>query len=144
MIGPFHITADDVAYTPYPLSHIGPACYDIVPTLMTDGRVVRRDGFSLSNFWPELVRFGVTWFMCLGSVQQLLYAAPSCPEERLHKVTRCWSKPAPVPKADFDRRFGLHLIPVVAMARPMRAGWWCRLGPSGRDRVVALRSGDCR
>ena len=111
MIGPFRITAYDVAYTPYPLSHIGPAFYDILPTLMTGGRVVLRDGFSLSNFWPELVRFGVTRFMCLGSVQQLLYAAPPCPEERLHKVTRCWSAPAPVPKADFDRRFGLHLIP---------------------------------
>ena len=111
MIGPFRITADDVAYTPYPLPHIGPAFYDILPTLMTGGRVVLRDGFSLSNFWPEVVRFGVTWFMCLGSVKQLLYAAPPCPDERLHKVTRCWSTPAPVPKADFDRRFGLHLIP---------------------------------
>ena len=26
-------------------------------------------------------------------------------------MTRCWSTPAPVPKADFDARFGLHLIP---------------------------------
>ena len=60
MIGPFRITADDVAYTPYhPLSHIGPAFYDILPTLMTGGWVVFRDCFSLSNFWPELVRFGV-------------------------------------------------------------------------------------
>ena len=111
MIGPFRITADDVAYTPYPLSHIGPAFYDILPTLMTGGRVVVRDGFSLSNFWPEMVRFGVTWFMCLGSVQQLLYAAAPCPEERQHRVTRCWATPAPVPKADFDARFGLHLVP---------------------------------
>ena len=50
MIGPFRITAYDVAYTPYLLSHIGPAFYDILPTLMTGGRVVLRDGFSLSNF----------------------------------------------------------------------------------------------
>ena len=35
---------------------------------MTGGRVVLRDGFSLLNFWPELVRFDVTWFMCLGFV----------------------------------------------------------------------------
>ena len=111
MITPFRITAEDVNYTPYPLSHIGPAFYDILPSWMMGGRVVLRDGFSLSNFWPELVRFGVTWFMCLGSVQQLLYAAPERPEERQHKVTRCWSTPAPVPKKDFDARFGLHLIP---------------------------------
>jgi crotonobetaine/carnitine-CoA ligase len=111
MIAPFRLTAEDVNYTPYPLSHIGPAFYDILPMMMLGGRVVLRDGFSLSNFWPEMVKFGVTWFMCLGSVQQLLYAAPPCPEERMHRVTRCWATPAPVPKAAFDARFGLHLVP---------------------------------
>ena len=111
MVAPFRLTADDVNYTPYPLSHIGPAFYDILPMMLVGGRAVLRDGFSLSNFWPELVEFGVTWFMCLGSVQQLLFAAPPCPEERMHRVTRCWATPAPVPKADFDARFGLHLIP---------------------------------
>jgi len=111
MIAPFRLTADDVNYTPYPLSHIGPAFYDILPMMMLGGRVILRDGFSLRNFWPEVVRFGATWFMCLGSVQQLLYAAPPCPEERQHNVTRCWATPAPVPKADFDARFGLHVLP---------------------------------
>ena len=111
MIGPFRITGEDVSYAPYPLSHIGAAFYDILPTLMTGGRVVLRDGFSLSRFWPEVARFGATWFMCLGSVQRLLYAAPACPEEKAHRVTRCWATPAPVPKRDFDARFGLHLIP---------------------------------
>ena len=111
MIKPMRIGKDDVNYTPYPLSHIGPAFYDILPMLMVGGRVVLRDGFSLSSFWREISRFGATWFMCLGSVQQLLYNAPPCMEERTHKVTRCWSTPAPVPKEDFDARFGLHLIP---------------------------------
>ena len=111
MIAPFRITEADVNYTPYPLSHIGPAFYDILPSLMVGGRVILRDGFSLSNFWPELVKFGVTWFMCLGSVQQLLYSAPPSALDKAHKVTRCWSTPAPVPKEEFDARFGLHLIP---------------------------------
>ncbi|MEM9603256.1 MAG: AMP-binding protein [Pseudomonadota bacterium] len=111
MIDPFRITPEDCVYTPYPLCHIGPAYYDILPTLMTGGRVVMRQRFSVSNFWPEVQRFGVTWFMMLGSIQQLLWAHPPCPEERAHRVTRCWSTPAPVPKADFDARFGLHLIP---------------------------------
>ena len=111
MIEPYRLTADDINYTPYPLSHIGPAFYDILPSWMTGGSVILRDGFSLSNFWPEISKFGATWFMCLGSVQHLLFNAPSCEAEKNHKVTRCWSTPAPIPKAQFEERFGLHLIP---------------------------------
>ena len=111
MIEPFRITAEDCNYSPYPLCHIGPAYYDALPTMMTGGRLILRQRFSVSAFWPEVKKYGVTWFMMLGSVQQLLWAAPFCEEERSHLVTRCWGTPAPVPKAEFDRRFGLHLIP---------------------------------
>ncbi|WP_209010776.1 AMP-binding protein [Labrenzia sp. PHM005] len=111
MIGPFRVTSEDCIYSPYPLSHIGAAYYDILPTMMTGGRVILRERFSVSNFWPEVKKFGVTWFMMLGSVQQLLWARPPCEEENTHKVTRCWGTPAPVPKDDFDARFNLHMIP---------------------------------
>ena len=111
VIPPFRVTSDDCVYSPYPLSHIGPAYYDVLPSMIVGGRVVLRERFSASAFWPEVKRYGVTWFMMLGSVQQLLWAAPPRPEETEHKVTRCWATPAPVPKADFDARFKLHLIP---------------------------------
>ena len=111
MIGPFRLSADDCSYSPYPLSHIGPAYYDVLPMMMVGGRVVMRRGFSLSNFWPEVKQYAVTWFMMLGSVQQLLWSNPPCPEETQHAVTRCWGTPAPVPKELFDERFKLHLIP---------------------------------
>ncbi len=108
VIPAFRVTSEDTIYSPYPLSHIGPAYYDALPTMMTGGHLILRDGFSLSNFWPEINRFNVTWFMMLGSVQQLLWSAP---EEKTHKVTRCWATPAPVPKDQFDNRFSTHLIP---------------------------------
>jgi crotonobetaine/carnitine-CoA ligase len=111
MIEPFRLNASDVNYTPYPLSHIGPAYYDILSSLISGGQSIIRDGFSLSSFWSEVARYRVTWFMCLGSVQQLLYAAPPCDDENNHCVSRCWATPAPVPKEDFEQRFGLHLIP---------------------------------
>ena len=111
MIEPYRITAQDINYTPYPLSHIGPAFYDILPSWMTGGSVILRDGFSLSNFWPEISKFGGTWFMCLGSVQQLLFNASPSALDKSHKVTRCWSTPAPITKEQFEDRFGLHLIP---------------------------------
>jgi len=111
LIDPFRITEDDVVYSPYPLSHIGPAYYDILPIMMQGGHVILRDGFSLSNFWPEVKEFGATWFLMLGSVQQLLWAAPEHPDEKHHRLWRCWATPAPVPKEQFDKRFNTHLIP---------------------------------
>lgn len=111
MIDPFRVTGEDCVYSPYPLSHIGAAYYDILPTMMTGGRVILRQRFSLSNFWQEVNDHGVTWYMMLGSVQQLLWANPPSELEKTHKITRCWSTPAPVPKADFDTRFNTHLIP---------------------------------
>ncbi|MEM7432839.1 MAG: AMP-binding protein [Pseudomonadota bacterium] len=110
-IDPFRITADDCVYTPYPLSHIGPAYYDILPSMMVGARVVLREYFSNRAFWPEIIQFDATWFMMLGSVQQLLWAAEPRPEETQHRVSRCWGAPIPVPKADFDARFKTHLIP---------------------------------
>jgi len=111
MIGPFRVTADDCVYSPYPLSHIGAAYYDILSTMMMGGRVILRQRFSLSSFWQEVNDYGVTWFMMLGSVQQLLWANPPSEFEKGHKITRCWSTPAPVLKKDFDERFNTHLIP---------------------------------
>lgn len=111
MVQPFRLTPEDCAYSPYPLSHIGSAYYDVLPMMLLGGRVVLRDRFSASNFWPEVQKYGVTWFMMLGSVQQLLWANSPCPEEKNHKVTRCWGTPTPVPKKNFNERFNLHLIP---------------------------------
>ncbi|GMG81513.1 AMP-binding protein [Paralimibaculum aggregatum] len=111
VVPPFRVTGADAVYSPYPLAHIGPAYYDGLTAMITGGRLILRDGFSLSNFWPEICEFGATWFMMLGSVQQLLWSAPERPEERMHKVSRCWATPAPVPKAQFDARFNTHLIP---------------------------------
>jgi len=53
LIEPNKITIKDSVYTFYPLSHIGPAYYDILPTIMTGGRVILRQRFSVSNFWLE-------------------------------------------------------------------------------------------
>jgi len=111
MIAPFRVTEADCVYAPYPLSHIGAAYYDILTTLMTGGHVILRDRFSLSNFWTDVNDYGATWFMMLGSVQQLLWANPPSELEKTHRISRCWATPAPVPKAAFDARFNTHLIP---------------------------------
>ena len=132
MIEPYRLTENDINYTPYPMSHIGPAFMTFCPVGWWVDRSCR-DGFSLSNFWPEVSKFGATWFMCLGSVQQLLFNAPACPEEKSSGDSML-EHPAPVPKADFDARFDCIENPVEAMARQMRAG---SLFPSGIIQVAS-------
>ena len=109
MIEAFDITEADCVYTPYPMFHVGATQYDILPALMVGGRVVIRERFSLGAFWPDIVAHGVTWFMALGSVQQLLWSAPPCPEERQHKLRFVWSTPLPKDPDGFEKRFGLRL-----------------------------------
>ncbi len=111
MVWPFALTGDDVVYSPYPLSHIGPAYYDVLPSMMVGGRVVLRAGFSVSAFWIDINRHGVTWFMMLGSVQQLLWAASPSPLETSHAVRIAWGTPLPVPRKAFEERFQLRLVP---------------------------------
>lgn len=110
MIEAFDLTSDDCVYSPYPLFHVGAAQYDVLPAMMVGGRVILRDGFSLSNFWPEVARYGVTWFMALGSVQPLLWAQPPCLEEIAHQMRFFWGTPLPVDHDAFEKRFNVKVV----------------------------------
>jgi len=132
MIEAFDLTEEDCVYSPYPLFHVGAAQYDILPALMVGGRVILRDGFSLSNFWPEVCKYDATWFMALGSVQPLLWAQPTCPEETAHKMRFFWGTPLPVDPDAFEARFNVKVArgggygstDAGAVALPM----WDKLG----------------
>ncbi len=110
MIEAFDLTEEDCVYSPYPLFHVGAAQYDVLPAMMVGARAIVRDGFSLSNFWRDICRYEATWFMALGSVQQLLWSAPECPEERQHKMRFLWGTPLPVDHDAFEARFGLKVV----------------------------------
>ncbi len=109
MIEAFDLTQNDCVYSPYPLFHVGAAQYDVLPAMMVGGRAVIRDGFSLSNFWPEVCKYGATWFMALGSVQPLLWAQEPCPEETAHNMRFFWGTPLPVDHDAFEARFKLKV-----------------------------------
>ncbi|MEM7332790.1 MAG: AMP-binding protein [Chloroflexota bacterium] len=110
MIEAFDLTEDDCVYSPYPLFHVGASQYDVLPAMMVGGRAILRQGFSLSNFWKDVSKYRATWFMALGSVQQLLYAAPPCPEEKEHTLRFFWGTPLPVEHDAFEARFKLKLV----------------------------------
>lgn len=110
MIEAFDLTEEDCVYSPYPLYHVGSAQYDVLPAMMVGGRAVICDGFSLSSFWQDVCRYEATWFMCLGSVQSLLWARAPCPEETAHGLRFMWGTPLPIDHAAFERRFQLRVV----------------------------------
>ena len=109
MIEAFNLNEQDCVYTPYPLYHVGAAQYDILSAMMVGGQAILRQGFSLSNFWSDVCRYKATWFMSLGSVQQLLWTAEPCIEETQHNLRFIWGTPLPVDHDDFEARFQLKL-----------------------------------
>ncbi|WP_419902673.1 AMP-binding protein [Kiloniella sp.] len=109
MLEAFDICETDCVYSPYPLFHCGAAQYDVLPAMMVGARAVIRERFSVRNFWPEVCNYGATWFMALGSVQQLLWAAPVCPEETQHRLRFIWGTPLPVDHDAFEARFKVKL-----------------------------------
>ena len=109
MIEAFDLTEEDCVYSLYPLFHVGAAQYDVLPAMMVGGRAIIRDGFSLSNFWPEVCKYRTTWFMALGSVQPLLWAQEPCPEETAHNMRFFWGTPLPVDHDAFEARFKLKV-----------------------------------
>lgn len=109
MIEAFDLTGNDCVYSPYPLFHVGATQYDILPAMMVGGQAIIRQGFSLSNFWKDVCKYEATWFMSLGSIQQLIWSAPICTEETRHNLRFIWGTPLSVNHDEFEARFKLKL-----------------------------------
>jgi crotonobetaine/carnitine-CoA ligase len=65
-------TSEDVAWTPLPLYHFNALTTVVVGTLLYGGRGAIYRKFSVSNFWPEMNRVGVTVTSTLGTMAYLL------------------------------------------------------------------------
>lgn len=110
MIVLFCVIGEDCVYFFYFLFYIGVVYYDILFMMMIGGWVILCDWFSVLNFWFEVYKFGVIWFMMLGFVQQLLWVYLFCLEENMYKVMCCWGILVLVFKVDFDVCFNFYMI----------------------------------
>ena len=104
------ITEDDCAYTPWPLFHSGAAHHEVLTVMLTGSRVALRSRFSASRFWDEVKQVGATWIMIVGSVQAILCTPEPSPRDRDNPVRIAWGCPWPVPRQEFEERFGLKTI----------------------------------
>ena len=104
----WEITADDCVFTPLPLFHFNAISVCVVGALDNghSAAIVRR--FSVSNFWPEVVRTRSTIASLLGSLAILVGDAEDNPAQQEHRLRLCVAAPMP-PATDeaWRTRFGV-------------------------------------
>ncbi len=69
-------TDSDRLYNALPLFHGNAQLLSTMPALMSGGRVVLAERFSLTGFWPDVKKYGCTAFNYIGIILPFLLALP--------------------------------------------------------------------
>ena len=103
------LTAADVSYNMLPFFHIA-GKFILLSALLTGGRMILRERFSLSQFWPDVRRHGVSVTVSVGGMCHMLYARERRADDADNPLRMIYAVPRPhdVDEA-FKSRFGLEL-----------------------------------
>jgi carnitine-CoA ligase len=107
--------AGDVFLMWEPINHIG-GLEVLVLAVQRRITLVMVERFSVSRFWPEVRRHGVTHLHFLGGVLALLLKAEPRPDDRDHRIRVAWGGGCPVSIwREFEERFGIPIREAYGM-----------------------------
>jgi crotonobetaine/carnitine-CoA ligase len=133
------LTPEDVWYQPLPTFHLA-ARFGINLMALANGRVVQREQFSLSAFWPDVREHGCT-VANLSPLTRFLNSVPEQPDDADNPLRWVVANPQPPDPEGMCKRFGFTLsasygtselgIPISSGQNPVngqtcgrpRAGW---------------------
>ena len=101
---------DDVFFCPYPVFHWDATIGTVGPALTEGATAVITERFSVSRFWEDVKRYGVTVFDFMGATLTFLYKQDPHPDDADNPARLGWGVPMPAFQADFEARFGLTLM----------------------------------
>ncbi len=101
---------DDVFFCPYPVFHWDATIGTVGPALTEGATAVITERFSVSRFWEDVKRYGVTVFDFMGATLTFLYKQDPRPGDADNPARLGWGVPMPAFQADFEARFGLTLM----------------------------------
>lgn len=101
---------DDVLFCPYPIFHWDAAIGTVATALWLGATAVVTERFSVSRFWTDVRRYGVTIFDFMGATLTFIYKQPRRPDDADNPARLGWGVPMPAFKDDFEERFGLTLV----------------------------------
>ena len=101
---------DDVLFCPYPIFHWDATIGTIAPALWAGATAVVTERFSVSRFWADVRRYGVTIFDFMGATLTFIHKQERLPDDADNPARLAWGVPMPAFKDEFEERFGLTLI----------------------------------
>ena len=118
-MGYFQVTANgtngnDVLWTCLPLFHLNAIGVTVMTALLAQGTAAVAPRFSVSNFWPDIRRSGATQVALLGSMAQMIAAAPDHPDAQAHfgRIRQLSAAPMSLGLAKiWEDRFGVPALP---------------------------------
>ena len=135
----FELTPDDVVYSPLPLFHVNPLGYAFMGAMIAGADFHSSRRFSVSGFWPKVVRDGITVTVLHGAPLSLLKQHSDPAAAAGHRVRASFFG-----DQEFLQRFGIPGCVTaygsteaggISHTRRWRADEACR-EPEGQSRTV--------
>jgi crotonobetaine/carnitine-CoA ligase len=132
------LTSGDIFYCTTSHAHFGSKS---IPynAAMVGGQVVMRSRFSLINFWDDVLDFGITTGMLVGSMADVLLSDPKVPAGPT-TLKNVFMAPLGSNYREFSDRFGVRICTVYNSTEggvAIRSGW----NPANSRTVGRLRDG---
>jgi carnitine-CoA ligase len=108
------ITGEDRFLINMPMFHIGGLGLSFA-MLARGGSMVVPERFATDRFWPMVREFEVTAVFLLGVMATFLLKAPPSPQDRDHRVKKCFIVPLSAGSEEFHRRFGIDVYTIFNM-----------------------------
>lgn len=103
---------DDVVLNFLPFFHIG-AKFLTIATLVSGGRMHLQERLSITTFWDTVRRYGVTNFVGVGGICNMLLSSPPCDTDRDTPIKTIYAVPDPAEiHREVEERFDCKLTTV--------------------------------
>ena len=105
------VTASDVFRAALPLYHVVGQIHGILSPLLAGAKVVLAEKFSVSRYWGDVRRDGITCDVLTGTQATFLYRAPPEPDDARSgmRIIMIFPVPADIAVA-FEKRFDLKIL----------------------------------
>lgn len=105
------LTPSDIVYDPLPLYHTAGGVIGVGQALFGGSTIVIRRKFSVTQYWPDCLKYGCTASQYIGEICRYLFNMPCKPEDTQHKIRIMFGNGLrPDIWKQFERRFNIPMI----------------------------------